>query len=109
FFKGFGDYTTKREAQAGLKNTGISLGTLFVAQMIVIPAIAAVPFVPLVLSLASSVFAIHYGIKAFYDFKNVAQSRFVANEVSAAEDRWADRQARPGFFKRMAAGLGKKR
>lgn len=103
FFKAFGDYTTKKDAQNGAKNTGISLGTLFVAHMIVIPAIASVPFIPLVVSLASSVAAIHYAFKAFRDFKEVGQSRFLAAEVSSAEDRWADNKARPGLLKRMFA------
>lgn len=107
FFKAFGDYTTKREAAAGAKNTGIALGTLAVAQMIVIPMIAFVPLLPLVVSLASSVAAIHYAFKAFRDFKGVAQSRFVSNEVSAAEDRWADKKARPGLLKRLGAGLSR--
>lgn len=109
FFKAFGDYTTKREAVSGMKNSGISLGTLAVAQMIVIPMIAAVPLLPLVVSLASSVAAIHYAFKAFRDFKDVAQSRFVSNEVSAAEDRWAERKARPGLFKRLGNALSKKK
>jgi len=108
FFKAFGDYTTKRDAQAGAKNSGISLGTLAVAQMVVIPAIAFVPLLPLVVSLASSVAAIHFAFKAFHNFKAVGQSRFVANEVSAAEDRWADRKARPSLFKRIGAAFSKK-
>ncbi len=108
FFKAFGDYTTKRDAQTGAKNSGIALGTLAVAQMVVIPAIAFVPLLPLVVSLASSVAAIHFAFKAFHNFKEVAQSRFVSNEVSAAEERWADRKARPGLFKRIGAALSKK-
>jgi len=109
FFKAFGDYTTKRDAQAGAKNSAVSLGTLAVAQMVVIPAIAAVPLLPLVVSLASSVAAIHFAFKAFHNFKAVAQSRFVSNEVGAAEERWADRQARPGLLKRLGASFGKKK
>ena len=109
FFKAFGDYTTKRDAQAGAKNSGIALGTLAVAQMVVIPAIAFVPLLPLVVSLASSVAAIHFAFKAFHNFKTVGQSRFVSNEVSAAEDRWADNKARPGLFKRLGAALSKKK
>lgn len=109
FFKAFGDYTTKRDAQTGAKNSAISLGTLAVAQMVVIPAIAFVPLLPLVVSLASSVAAIHFAFKAFHNFKEVAQSRFVSNEVSAAEDRWADNKARPGLFKRIGAAFSKKK
>lgn len=109
FFKAFGDYTTKRNAQAGAKNSAISLGTLAAAQMVVIPAISFVPLLPLVVSLASSVAAIHFAFKAFHNFKAVAQSRFVSNEVSAAEERWADRKARPGLLKRLGALLRPKK
>ena len=103
FFKAFGDYTTKKDAQSGAKNTGISLGTLLGAHMVVIPMVAAVPAMPLLLSFASSIVAFHFIFKAIRNFKEVGQSRFLAAEVSSAEDRWADNKARPSLLKRMFA------
>lgn len=109
FFKAFGDYSAGQDAKRGAKNTGIALGTLFVGHMLVVPAIAAVPFLPLVASLAASVVAIHFAFKAFHDFRAVGQSRYVANDVSAQEDKWADNKKKGGFFKRLTTGLTQKK
>lgn len=109
FFKACFQYPNKDTAKQGGKNSGISLGTLYVGHMIAAPLMGAVagPFVSLVVSLAASVVGIHYGIKAFQDFRHVAKSPNVYGEVYRAENNWRTEKAKGGIFKRL--GLAMKR
>lgn len=109
FFKSCFQYPNKETAKNGAKNTAIGLGTLYVGHMIAAPLLAGVAgaFLPLIVSLASSVVGIHFGIKAFQDFRHVAKSANVYGEVYRAENKRRDRQAQGGLFKRLGAAFKK--
>ncbi len=109
FFKACFQYPNKDSAKQGAKNTAIGLGTLYVGHMIAAPLLAGVAgaFLPLVVSLASSVVGIHFGIKAFQDFRHVAKSSNVYGEVYRAENKRRDTLAKGGLFKRLGAAFKK--
>lgn len=114
FLKACFQYPTKSDGVTGAKNTAIGLGTLYAGHMIVAPLLAGVAgaFVPLVVSLASSVVGIHFCIKAFQHFSHVAKSPNVYGEVYRAESKWRDgkqkkMQVKDGLFKRVAAAFKK--
>lgn len=107
FFKACFQYPNKETAKEGGKHSAISLGTLYVGHMIAAPLIgaAAGPFLSLVVSLGASVVGIHYGIKAFQEFRHVAQSPNVHGEVYRAENKWRENKAKGGMFSRLGAAL----
>ena len=107
FFKACFQYPNKEPAKQGGKHSAIALGTLYVGHMLAAPLIGAVagPFLSLVVSLAASVVGLHYGIKAFQDFRHVAKSPNVYGEVYKAENKWRDNKAKGGLFKRLGLSL----
>lgn len=105
--KSFFDYTTEKDARAGAKSAGISLGTLAGSSAVFhyVAVLAAVPLLPTVVGLVAGTVAINFGMKAFRKFQLVNNSPMVYNYVRQQEYKWVDRKTRKPLGQRLKAGI----
>lgn len=94
-------YATAADAKKAGKDigmfAGIATGTSIVLS---VPVIAALPVVPLLLSLAGFSWALHHGWQGFHKMRALKNSSFVYSYVRSKEDQWVERKAKGNIFKR---------
>ncbi len=99
----FFDYSTKNEAKAAAKNTGLTVGSAVsygLANSYLLPLLP-IPGIGLIVSVAGFFAVAHFGRKSFIKAKSVVKSPFVYNYVRQAEYKWQDKKSRPALLQRL--------
>ncbi|MBW7909935.1 MAG: hypothetical protein H3C49_01495 [Alphaproteobacteria bacterium] len=108
FFKAGAQYPNKNVAEVGRRNVYATLGIFAATHLYVAPAVAFVmgtPFVALAVAVGGTALAGKHAVKAYREFKYIAQSEKFQTIRAEAEEKWRERHSRPGVLKRAAQGV----
>jgi len=108
FFKAGREYPNKNVAEVGRRNIYASIGIFFATHIYVAPTIGiamGTPFVALAFAVGGTFLAGKHAVKAYKEFKYIAQSEKFHAIRGEAEDKWRKKHSRPGMLKRAVQGV----
>ncbi len=95
------EYSTQKDAKKAGKDVGIFVGAAAVTQGVLsVSMIAALPLVPLLVSLVGFSVAINFGWQGFQKMRMLKNSSFVYGYVREKENQWLHRKADGNFLQR---------
>jgi hypothetical protein len=102
-------YQTEKDAKVAGKHVGKFAGIAIATSVVIsVPIIAALPIVPMLVSLAGFSWAIHHGWQGVQKIRMLKSSSYVHGYVRDQENKWLHRKADGNVFKRTWKSLKEK-